>query len=232
MRWPPSSGSGALITSSRWAATAGWTVAGVATTTSPAPARSADRDARLAAPQSSLQELDGLLVAFSGGADSAFLLAAAARALGPDRVVAATAVSPSLAADELPAAQAFAASLGVRHVTPETDELSREGYVANGADRCFHCKATLLDTLRPNGALCFVGVPDAPLRLDVGSMLGRQLSVTTSAIGGRPAIREMLEFAARHGIAPKVQLRPLAEANEALAEVRKGRARYRVVLAV
>ncbi len=76
-----------------------------------------------------------------------------------------------------------------------------------------------------------MGVPDAPLRLDVGSMLGRQLSVTTSAIGGRPAIREMLEFAARHGIAPKVQLRPLAEANEALAEVRKGRARYRVVLA-
>jgi alcohol/geraniol dehydrogenase (NADP+) len=91
--------------------------------------------------------------------------------------------------------------------------------------------APLLDTLRPNGALCFVGVPDAPLRLDVGSMLGRQLSVTTSAIGGRPAIREMLAFAARHGIAPKVQLRPLAEANAALAEVRKGRARYRVVLA-
>jgi D-arabinose 1-dehydrogenase-like Zn-dependent alcohol dehydrogenase len=63
-------------------------------------------------------------------------------------------------------------------------------------------------------------------------MLGRQLSVTTSAIGGRPAIREMLEFAARHGIAPRVQLRPLAEANAALAEVRKGQARYRVVLAV
>jgi len=91
--------------------------------------------------------------------------------------------------------------------------------------------APLLDTLRTNGALCFVGVPDAPLRLDVGSMLGRQLSVTTSAIGGRAAIREMLEFAARHGIAPKVQLRPLAEANAALAQVRKGRARYRVVLA-
>jgi len=65
----------------------------------------------------------------------------------------------------------------------------------------------LLRTLRPNGVLCFVGVPDQPLRLDVGSMLGRQLSVTTSAIGGRAAIREMLEFAARHGVAPKVQVR-------------------------
>src|SRR5207237_7544594 len=59
------------------------------------------------------------------------------------------AVSPSLATAELPAAQVFAASLGVRHVTPGTDELSREGYVANAGDRCFHCKATLLDTLRP-----------------------------------------------------------------------------------
>lgn len=90
-----------------------------------------------------------MLVAFSGGADSAFVLAAAVRALGPERVVAATAVSPSLATSELPAARAFAAALGVRHLTPGTDELDRPGYVANGADRCFHCKATLLDTLRP-----------------------------------------------------------------------------------
>ena len=88
----------------------------------------------------------------------------------------------------------------------------------------------LLRTLRPNGLLCLVGAPDEPLRLDVGSMLVRQLGVTTSAIGGRAAIRETLEFAARHGIQPKVQLRPLAEADAALGEVRKGRARYRVVL--
>ena len=106
-------------------------------------------DARLEHLRADLAALDGVLVAFSGGADSAFLLAAAVRALGAERVVAATAVSPSLAADELPAARAFAAGLGVRHVMPTTDELSREGYVANGADRCFHCKATLVDTLRP-----------------------------------------------------------------------------------
>ena len=89
----------------------------------------------------------------------------------------------------------------------------------------------LLRTLRPNGVLCFLGVPDAPLRLDLGEMLGRQLSVTTSVIGGRAAIREMLDFAARHAVAPKVQLKPLQDADAALAEVRKGRARYRIVLA-
>jgi uncharacterized protein len=115
----------------------------------PAGAPDAGLDERLERLDADLRALDGVLVAFSGGADSAFLLAAAARAHGPGRVVAATAVSPSLAADELPAARAFAAGLGVRHLTPTTDELAREGYVANGADRCFHCKATLLDTLRP-----------------------------------------------------------------------------------
>jgi uncharacterized zinc-type alcohol dehydrogenase-like protein len=89
----------------------------------------------------------------------------------------------------------------------------------------------LLRALRPNGVLCLVGAPDEPLRLDAGGMLGRQLTVTTSAIGGRPAIVEMLDFAARHGVVPKVQERKLAEADAALGEVRKGRARYRVVLA-
>jgi uncharacterized protein len=104
---------------------------------------------RLTTLETHLQKLGSVLVAFSGGADSAFLLAAAAKVLGPENVVAATAVSPSLAQQELPAARDFAESLGVRHLTPGTDELSRDGYRANGADRCFHCKATLLDTLRP-----------------------------------------------------------------------------------
>ena len=89
--------------------------------------RTAGLDGCLAALHERLAGLDGLLVAFSGGADSAFLLAAAVRALGPTKVVAATAVSASLAVAELPAAVAFAASLGVRHLTPTTDELSREG---------------------------------------------------------------------------------------------------------
>ena len=107
--------------------------------------RTADLDDRL-------RDLRSVMVAFSGGADSAFLLAAAVRALGPHRVVAATAVSPSLPAAELDQARAFARELGVRHVTPATDELSRPGYAENGSDRCFHCKAELLGVLTPLAA--------------------------------------------------------------------------------
>jgi uncharacterized protein len=106
-------------------------------------------DLRLAQLQVRLASLGSVLVAFSGGADSAFLLAAAVRALGTDQVVAATALSPSLPAAELDAARSLARDLGVRHVSPTTDELSREGYRANAGDRCFFCKAELLDVLRP-----------------------------------------------------------------------------------
>ena len=108
-----------------------------------------DLATRLRALDDHLRDLGSVVVAFSGGADSAFLLAAAVRALGPERVVAATAVSASLPATELDGAAAFARGLGVRHLTPRTDEMSRPGYVANGADRCFHCKAELLHVLAP-----------------------------------------------------------------------------------
>jgi D-arabinose 1-dehydrogenase-like Zn-dependent alcohol dehydrogenase len=79
--------------------------------------------------------------------------------------------------------------------------------------------------------LCFVGAPAEPLELSIGALIGGQKTVTTSVIGGRPAIREMLAFAARHGVAAKARVVSLAEADAALDEVRKGRARYRVVLA-
>ncbi len=89
----------------------------------------------------------------------------------------------------------------------------------------------LISALRPNGTLCLVGVPAEPLSVPAGSLIGGQRSITGSAIGGRPAIREMLEFAARHGVQAQTQVRPMDQADAALAETRKGRARYRVVLA-
>ncbi|HEX5813360.1 MAG TPA: asparagine synthase-related protein, partial [Pseudonocardia sp.] len=86
-------------------------------------------------------------VAFSGGVDSATLLALAVRALGAGRVVALLGVSPSLAADERAAAHDVARFVGVPAVDVETREGDRPEYRANGPDRCFHCKDELFATI-------------------------------------------------------------------------------------
>lgn len=94
-----------------------------------------------------LTDIGPVAVAFSGGADSALVLAAAVRATGPDAVLAVTADSASLAAAELAHAAAFAERLGVRHLTPHTSEVDNPAYAANGRDRCYFCKSTVLDTI-------------------------------------------------------------------------------------
>jgi len=82
------------------------------------------------------------LVCYSGGVDSALVLAAAHRALGP-RAIGLTAVSPSLAGSELDDARRVAAALGADHRVVQSDELSDPGYQQNGPDRCFYCKSEL-----------------------------------------------------------------------------------------
>lgn len=94
-----------------------------------------------------LAGLGPVAVAFSGGTDSALVLAAAVRATGAGGVLAVTANSASLAATELAAARRTAADLGVRHLTPPTGELAQPGYAANGRERCYFCKSTVLTTL-------------------------------------------------------------------------------------
>ena len=96
---------------------------------------------------STVHELGPLAVAYSGGADSALVLAAGVRALGAGAVLAVTADSESLASGELTAARALADSLGVAHLAPRTDELSSPGYRANGPDRCYFCKSEVLATI-------------------------------------------------------------------------------------
>jgi uncharacterized protein len=101
------------------------------------------REARL---EAILRGLGGVVVASSGGVDSAYLLAAAFDALR-SRCVGATAVSPSLGRDELAAAQRIAAAVGVRHVRVATREFDDERYLRNDANRCYFCKHALFTEL-------------------------------------------------------------------------------------
>jgi pyridinium-3,5-biscarboxylic acid mononucleotide sulfurtransferase len=100
----------------------------------------------LQALRSHLKELDRVVVAFSGGADSAFLAWVANDELG-ERALAVTAVSPSLAPEEEVECRALAEEWGLRWRPVFTDELANEEYAANDGDRCFHCKTALMDAL-------------------------------------------------------------------------------------
>ena len=88
----------------------------------------------------------GCVVAFSGGADSAVVASIAHRVLG-NQALAVTAVSPSLAENQKNDAIQVASQIGIRHRLIVTHELQRPEYVANGSDRCFHCKSELYDAL-------------------------------------------------------------------------------------
>jgi uncharacterized protein len=96
-----------------------------------------------------LSRLERVVVAFSGGADSAFVAWVATDTLGAARVLCATAVSPSLAPEELADCRALATEWGLRHVEVETAELADPAYAANDGSRCYHCKTSLLDALGP-----------------------------------------------------------------------------------
>ena len=106
----------------------------------------------LAALRDRLRSLDRVVVAFSGGADSAFLAWVAHDTLGAQRAHAVTAISPSLAAAARDDCARLAAEWGLRWTGVETAELDRPEYVANGRDRCAHCKSELLDALAPIAA--------------------------------------------------------------------------------
>ena len=102
-----------------------------------------DREARLSA---RLRALPSLIVAYSGGVDSAYLAVAATPALG-DRALCVTADSPSYPEHHRSMALSIARDFGLRHETVSTTEIDRPAYRANNPDRCYHCKHELYGVL-------------------------------------------------------------------------------------
>ena len=95
-----------------------------------------------------IAEIGAVVVAYSGGVDSAYLASVCHGVLG-ERALAVTAVSPSLSRRERGDAEALAAREGWNHMTVETHEVARDEYARNGSDRCYWCKTELFEVLAP-----------------------------------------------------------------------------------
>ena len=148
--------------------------------------------------RSAIARCESAVVCFSGGVDSALLLQVAHDVLG-DKCVAMTAVSVTMAQSERRDAMALAQELGVAHEVIESNELQRPGFAQNPVDRCYHCKAELMELARP--------LAD---KLGFGEVL---LGTNIDDLGDhRPGLDAAKERGARH---------PMVEAGLTKPEVRE-----------
>ena len=89
---------------------------------------------------------------------------------------------------------------------------------------------TYIASLRPTGALCFVGVPPSPVSVQAFPLIAGLRSISGSPIGSPHQLKEMMDVAARHGVKAQTECFAMAKANEAIEKVKKNKVRYRAVL--
>ncbi len=107
----------------------------------------ADLDMRFQGMKDAIAAMKRVVVAFSAGVDSTFVLKVAVDVLGRENVIAATSRSDSLAASEFEESKSLARSIGVEHLIVETAEFSDPNYLSNPVNRCYFCKTALYDKL-------------------------------------------------------------------------------------
>lgn len=128
-----------------------------------------------------------------------------------------------------------ARSFGAHEIVDSRDEKALEAAAGSQDFLLVTVNVTLnwplyLNTLRPKGRLHFVGAVMEPLAIPVFGLLIGQKSVSASPLGSPATTKEMLQFCARHEIAPQIEVFPMSKVNEALDHLRAGKARYRIVL--